>query len=160
MVSRPCIRVSRYKQALVPCLYFRFAQSFFKNFLEDSYSHPSQFPRLPGCTEQDMVLASLKLGTHIIFTQVEAQLLIHFKCAAAVVSVRHRGLDLVQNPISRLVGGFRDDSARSIAVYKAPSSHCHQRHYLKRSSTSTLCSCRVGGSSVELRRPRLCRLCA
>lgn len=75
-------------------------------------SHPSQFTRLPGCTDQDMVLAGLKLGTHVTFTQVEAQLLIDFKCLA---SVRNKGLDLTQNPIRKLVGGFCDDAARSIA---------------------------------------------
>lgn len=62
-----------------------------------------------------MVLAGLKLGTHVMFTQVEAQLLIDFKCVAVVASVRNKGLDLTQNPIRKLVGGFCDDAARSIA---------------------------------------------
>lgn len=113
-------------------------------------SHPSQFTRLPGCTDQDMVLAGLKLGTHVMFTQVEAQLLIDFKCLA---SVRNKGLDLTQNPIRKLVGGFCNDAARCRAinstVYKAPSSHGHQRHYLKRSSTSTLCSKRSSWTALD-----------
>lgn len=56
-----------------------------------------------------MVLAGSKLGTHVMLTQVEAQLLIDFKCVAAVVSVRHRSLDLDHNPISKLDVGFCDD---------------------------------------------------
>lgn len=46
--------------------------------------HISQYTSLPGCTDQDMILADSKSGTHVIFTQFEAQLLIEFKCASAV----------------------------------------------------------------------------
>lgn len=45
--------------------------------------------------------------------------------------------------------GFAMIRAINSTVYKAPSSHGHQRHYLKRNSTSSLCSKRSSWTALD-----------
>lgn len=86
MLSRPCI--VKVDQDLTKGLFVVYISDKPKVFSRTSRKvlvyHISQYTSLPGCTDQDMILAGSKSGTHVTFTQVEAQLLIEFKCASAV----------------------------------------------------------------------------